>query len=84
MGRLQQLGQKTTFNNTFVSIVQTIKENNAGIRKTTGTRITSNNKTNYTPPEGETIIRDLLKNLEDFIHLENGLDDLVRLAVMHY
>src|SRR5690606_11904769 len=52
--------------NTFVSIVRTIKENNAGIRKTTGTRITSNNETIYTPPEGEVIIRDLLKNLEDF------------------
>ena len=70
--------------NTFVSIVQTIKENNAGIRRTTGTRIRSNNKTIYTPPKGETIIRDLLMNLEDFIHSENGLDDLVRMAVMHY
>lgn len=70
--------------NTFISIVQTIKENNAGIRKTTGTRITGNNKTIYTPPEREKVIRDLLKNLEDFIHSENGIDDLVRLAVMHH
>ncbi|SDM71880.1 Fic family protein [Kriegella aquimaris] len=78
------LDKRPLSTNTFVSIVRTIKENNAGIRKTTGTRITSNNKTIYTPPEGETIIRDLLKNLEDFIHSENDLDDLVRLAVMHY
>jgi len=70
--------------NTFISIVQTIKANNAGIRKTIGTRITSNKETIYTPPEGEAVIRDLLKNLEDFIHSENGIDDLVRLAVMHY
>jgi len=70
--------------NTFVSIVQTIKENNAGIRKTTRTKITSNNTTIYNPPEGEQIIRDLLKNLEDFIHAEKGIDDLIRLAVMHY
>jgi len=70
--------------NTFVSIVQTIKENNAGIRKTTGTRIARNKETIYTPPEGEAVIRVLLKNLEDFIHSENGIDDLVRLAVMHY
>lgn len=70
--------------NTFVSIVQTIRENNAGIRKITGTRIASNNETIYTPPEGEAVIRVLLKNLEDFIHSENGIDDLVRLAVMHY
>ncbi len=78
------LDKRPLSTNTFVSIVQTIKENNAGIRKTTGTRITSNNKTIYTPPEGEKVIRDLLKNLEDFIHSENSIDDLVRLAVMHY
>jgi Fic family protein len=78
------LGKRPLSTNTFVSIVQTIKENNSGIRKTTGTRITNNDQIIYTPPEGEAIIRDLLKNLEDFIHSENGLDDLVRLAVMHY
>lgn len=78
------LDKRPLSTNTFISIVQTIKENNAGIRKTTGTRITGNNKTIYTPPEGEKVIRDLLKNLEDLIHSENGIDDLVRLAVMHY
>ncbi|MFT6993507.1 MAG: Fic family protein [Maribacter sp.] len=78
------LDKRPLSTNTFVSIVQTIKENNAGIRKTTGTRITSEDQIIYTPPEGKTIIRDLLKNLEDFMHSENGLDDLVRLAVMHY
>ena len=78
------LDKRPLSTNTFVSIVQTIKENDASIRKTTGTRITSNDKIIYTPPEGEKIIRDLLKNLEDFIHSEKGLDDLVRLAVMHY
>jgi Fic family protein len=78
------LDKRPLSTNTFISIVQTIKENITGIRKTTGTRITSNNKTIYTPPEGEQVIRELLKNLEDFIHSENGIDDLVRLAVMHY
>lgn len=78
------LDKRPLSTNTFVSIVQTIKENNASVRKTTGTRITGNNKTIYTPPEGEKVIRDLLKNLEDFIHSENSIDDLVRLAVMHY
>jgi hypothetical protein len=28
----------------------------------------------YTPPEGEKVIRDKLKNLEDFIHAEDDLD----------
>lgn len=70
--------------NTFISIVQTIKNNNAGIRNTPGTTIKNNTETIYTPPEGDNIIRNLLKNLEDFIHADDNLDDLVRLAVMHY
>ena len=78
------LNKRPLSTNTFISIVQTIKENDAGIRKTMGTKITSNRTTIYTPPEGEQTIRDLLKNLENFIHDANGIDDLIRLAVMHY
>ena len=70
--------------NTFISIVQTIKENNEGIQRAMGTKITSNRTTIYTPPEREPMIRDLLKNLEDFIHATNSFDDLIRLAIMHY
>lgn len=78
------LSKRPLSTNTFISIAQTIKESNAGIRKTPGTRISANGKIIYTPPEDEQNIRDLLKNLEDFMHSENELDDLVRLAVMHY
>jgi Fic family protein len=38
----------------------------------------------YTPPEGEAVIRDKLKNLEDFIHAEDDLDPLIKLALIHY
>lgn len=38
----------------------------------------------YTPPEGESIIRDKLKNLEDYIHKEDSTDPLVKLAVINY
>ncbi|MEM9296918.1 MAG: Fic family protein [Bacteroidota bacterium] len=70
--------------NTFVSIVTTIKESDTGIRSTSGTTISSNGRTIYTPPAGESLLRDLLKNLEDFIHSKDQLDDLIRLAIMHY
>ena len=70
--------------NTFVTIAKTIKENDVGIRNTSGTTIQSNGRILYTPPVGESTIRDLLKNLEDFMHMENGPDDLIRLAIMHY
>jgi len=38
----------------------------------------------FTPPEGEDIIRNKLKNLEDYIHAEDTVDPLVKLALIHY
>jgi len=72
--------------NIFIEIVQTIKENKAGIRNTPGTKITNatTDKVIYTPPEGESIIRDKLKLLEDFIHGKNDFDVLIKLALIHY
>ena len=72
--------------NLFVKLVQRIKENQAAIRRTPGTTI-SNAATGeiiYTPPEGEAVIRDKLKNLEDYIHGEDDIDPLIKLALIHY
>ena len=38
----------------------------------------------YTPPEGENTIREKFKNLEDFIHAEDEIDPLVKMAIIHY
>ena len=38
----------------------------------------------FTPPEGEDIIRNKLKNLEDYIHAEDTVDPLIKLALIHY
>jgi len=66
-------------------IFQIIKQTNAGIRRTPGTKLAnSQGEVVYTPPEGERIIRDLLANLERFIHADDELDPLVKLAVAHY
>jgi Fic family protein len=72
--------------NLFIRIVQTIKQNQAGIRKTPGTKVVNSTtgKVLYTPPEGESIIRDKLKNLEDFIHSEDDIDPLIKMALIHY
>ena len=78
------LSKRPLSTNSFIQIVQTIKENNSGIRNAPGTKITSNGKTIYTPPEGETVIRSLLKNLEDYIHADDDVDLLIKLAIMHY
>jgi len=38
----------------------------------------------YTPPEGESVLRDKLTNGERFIHEHDDVDPLIRMAVMHY
>jgi Fic family protein len=63
-----------------------IKENQSGIRNVPGTQLKNpaQGKIIYTPPEGEAVIREKLKNLEDFIHAEDDIDPLVKLAIIHY
>jgi Fic family protein len=72
--------------NLYVDIVNCIQKNDAGIRKHSGTRIAnSRGETIYTPPEGETLLRNLLSNLDGFIHdEEDGIDPLIKLGVIHY
>jgi Fic family protein len=73
--------------NLFVKLVQLIKQNQSGIRMLPGTQI-KNDRTGevvYTPPEGESIIRDKLKYLEQFINMpDDGLDPLIKMALIHY
>jgi Fic family protein len=38
----------------------------------------------YTPPEGESVLRNLLSNWEHMLHDHPELDPLIRMAVMHY
>ena len=72
--------------NVFVHIVNTIRENQAGIRNQPGTRIINSvtKETIYTPPEGEDIIRRKLHNLEEYIHTADDTLPLLKLAVIHY
>jgi len=81
----QALKTRPLATNLFVEIAQIIKESDMGVRRVPGTKIgNSSGEVIYTPPEGEALIRDKLANLERFIHAEDGLDPLVKLAVMHY
>lgn len=85
---LEQMDTKPLLTtNLFINLVQIIKENQSGIRNVLGTSLKNplTGKIVYTPPEGEEIIRDKLKNLEDFIHNDkDGIDPLVKMAVIHY
>jgi len=74
--------------NTMVEIVQTIKQNNSGIRNTPGTALKNaiNGEIIYTPPCCEDIIREKLKALEQFINDADAstLDPLIKMAMIHY
>lgn len=71
---------------TAVDICSTIKNTEMNIRKVPGTALTNqaSGEVIYTPPENETLLRDLLSNWEQFLHNETELDPLVRMAVGHY
>jgi len=82
-----QLEQRPFMNtNLFIRIMQIIKENTSGIRNTPGTTLTNpaTGEVVYTPPQGEQVIRDMLKELEDFINIDNEIDPLIKLALIHY
>jgi Fic family protein len=56
------------------------------VRAVPGTRIANPNTREivYAPPEGADLIRERLSAWERFVHEENDLDPLVRMAVAHY
>ncbi|MDR2937486.1 MAG: Fic family protein [Prevotellaceae bacterium] len=71
--------------NLCIKIVQCIKQNSASIRATPGTTLsTPQGEVIYTPPSGESVIREKLANLETFINEDNGADALIKMALMHY
>ncbi len=81
----ESLKNKPLATNLFIEIAQIIKDEKIGIRQLPGTKLAnSSGEVIYTPPEGESIIRDKLSNFEHFLHEEEGIDYLIKLAVLHY
>jgi len=71
---------------TICEICTSIREIHSDIRNLPGTTLI-NDKTKakiYTPPEGEELLRDLLFNWQDYLHQEDGVDPLIKMAVQHY
>ncbi|WP_337957950.1 Fic family protein [Simplicispira suum] len=80
-----QLKQRPLATNLFIDIVRTIKQVDFGVRKVPGVALRNAAKeVVYTPPVGEAVIREKLANLEQFIHAQDDLDPLVKMAVLHY
>ena len=82
----QQLNTRPLCTATAVEVCSTIKNRPMQIRKVPGT-IIGNQRTGepiYTPPEAENRLRDLLGNWEQFLHADNELDPLIKMAIAHY
>ncbi len=75
--------------NLFINIMQTIKRTGEGIRRPLPKTVLGDGATGeivYTPPEGEDVIRDKLKNLECFLNDDSmsEFDPIVKMAISHY
>jgi Fic family protein len=80
------LGQRPLCTNTAIEICSVIKSVQMEIRKVPGTTL-GNQATGeiiYTPPSGETVIREKLSNWEQYLHAQDNTDPLIKMAVAHY
>lgn len=70
----------------IVDIQQELEGNVAGIRKQAGTVLKNQltGKVIHTPPQEESTIRKLLDNLEQYININDGIDPLIKMAIIHY
>lgn len=82
----RKLGQRPLTANTAVEICTTIKSVDMQVRKVPGTRLMNpgSGEIIYTPPEGEALLRELLSNWEAFLHADDEVDPLIKMAVAHY
>jgi len=83
---VRALGRRPLATRTAEAICTQVKGTHMAVRKGPGTALTSgrSGEVIYTPPEGEALLRELLANWERFLHGEDALDPLVRMAIAHY
>jgi Fic family protein len=83
---VQALKKRPLVTRTAEMICTQIKGVEMTVRKGPGTALAKDGSGEvvYTPPEGEALLRELLANWERFLHEEESLDPLIRMAVAHY
>lgn len=70
---------------TLLAVQAELGQNRAGLRKLPGT-VLKNEATGaviYEPPQDAAEVESLMGNLIDFIHADDGLDPLLRMAITH-
>jgi len=70
----------------IVEIQEELEQNNAGVRKQSGTNLKNahTGEVIFTPPQEYETLQNLLSNLEKFINEPNDVDPLVNMAIIHY
>ncbi len=71
---------------TVLAVQEELEQNRAGLRKLPGT-VLKNEATGaviYEPPQDAAEVESLMGNLLNFIHAEDGLDPLLRMAIAHH
>ena len=71
---------------TVLAVQAELEQNRAGLRKLPGTVLKheATGQVIYEPPQDATAVESLMGNLIDFIHADDGLDPLLRMAITHH
>jgi Fic family protein len=71
---------------TVLAVQSELEQNRAGLRKLPGTVLKNESSGDviYEPPQDAAEVQSLMGNLIDFIHAEDGLDPLLRMAITHH
>ena len=71
---------------TVLAVQAELEQNRAGLRRLPGTVLKNEatGKVIYEPPQDAAAVEQLMGNLIDFIHADDGLDPLLRMAIAHH
>ena len=71
---------------TMSEVCSALRDAEIGVRTQPGTYIGTSfsHSVIYTPPSGESVILDKIYNLSEFLHSDDDMDPLVKMAIAHY
>ncbi len=83
---LASVGERPLSVSTAVEVCTIIQRREMNVRRLPGTIIgdRATRRAIYTPPSGESVIREKLSNWASYLHADDEVDPLVRMAVAHY
>lgn len=76
--------KKPISTNLMEELCTTIKGKSMQVRKLPGTVLSNGSEVIYTPPDGETLLRDMLDNLFQWMNEEDELNPILKTAIAHY